>query len=75
MENRGMSDPHASEVLPTGPHGTVDHGDEAGHEHDDHAHPAAALGPIDWPAWGAGAVGIAIGLTMAAAFGLTSGML
>ncbi len=50
---------------------------------DDHhadAHDAAAhdhggrLGPIDWPAHGAGALGMAAGLVIAAAFALTSGL-
>jgi hypothetical protein len=41
---------------------------EAAHEdapHDDHSH-GTQLGPIDWPAWGAGLLGIAAGLVVAA---------
>jgi hypothetical protein len=70
-----MSDPHAAEIIADGPHGATDHGDEPGHEHDDHAHLGQALGPIDWPAYGAGAVGIVVGVLMAAVFGLTTGLL
>lgn len=44
------------------------------HGHDDHAHGDAALGPIDVAAWGAGLVGVAISLVIAACFVLaTSG--
>jgi hypothetical protein len=32
------------------------------------------LGPIDWPAWGAGALGALIGLVMAAAFAAATGV-
>ena len=49
-----------------------DHGED--HGHDDHAHGADdALGPIDTAAWAAGAVGIAIGLVIAAAFAISTG--
>jgi hypothetical protein len=61
-----MSDPHADEVIAAGGHGADDHGEAPGHEHDDHAHGPDALGPIDWVAWGAGALGVVIGLAMAA---------
>jgi hypothetical protein len=43
-----------------------DHGDE--HGHDDHAHAEEALGPIDRMAWGAGALGVLLGLAVAFAF-------
>jgi len=60
-------DPHAGESM-VGPHGsTDDHGDD--HGHDDHAHGAGdALGPIDTEAWGAGILGIGLGLAVALAF-------
>lgn len=50
------------------PHGAVD--DVADHEMDEHAEP---LGPIDIPAWAAGAAGVALGLVVAAclAFAMT----
>ena len=51
-------------------HTTDDHGDE--HGHDDHAHVQAALGPIDRPAWGAGILGVLLGLAVAAAFVLAT---
>lgn len=46
------------------------------HDHDPHAADAAdaadALGPIDVFAWGAGALGIALGLVVAACFVLAT---
>lgn len=44
----------------------VDHGDD--HGHDDHAHAEEPLGPIDVAAWGAGVLGIALGLVVAVCF-------
>ena len=59
-------DPHAGESM-VGPHGASDdHGEE--HGHDDHAHEGMALGPIDRLAWAMGALGIFLGLVVAAAF-------
>ncbi|HEV8401599.1 MAG TPA: hypothetical protein VGQ31_01055 [Candidatus Limnocylindrales bacterium] len=53
-------------------HATDDHGED--HGHDDHAHAdeAAALGPIDVYAWGAGVLGAAIGLIIAVCFALAT---
>ena len=51
-------------------HATDDHGDE--HGHDDHAHTEEALGPVDGPAWGAGILGVVLGLAVAAAFVLAT---
>ena len=62
-----MTDPHASDPpMAGGPHGLGDHGDD--HGHDDHAHADEALGPIDWPAYGAGAIGVVAGLVIVWAF-------
>lgn len=47
-------------------HATDDHGDD--HGHDDHAHDAESLGPVDVAAWGAGALGVLMGLAVALAF-------
>jgi hypothetical protein len=47
-------------------HATDDHGDE--HGHDDHAHAEESLGPVDRPAWGAGILGVLLGLAVAIAF-------
>lgn len=59
-------DPHAGESN-VGPHGAADdHGDT--HGHDDHAHPADAIGPVDVRAWGAAILGIALGLVVMLAF-------
>ncbi len=51
-------------------HKTDDHGDA--HGHDDHGHTDEPLGPIDIQAWGAGALGVAIGLGVAACFVLAT---
>lgn len=49
-----------------------DHGED--HGPDDHAHrDEEALGPIDAAAWTAGAVGVLVGLVIAAAFALSTG--
>jgi hypothetical protein len=47
-------------------HGLDDHGDD--HGHDDHAHGEDALGPLDWAAWGAGIVGVALGVAVTVCF-------
>ena len=47
-------------------HAPGDHG--ADHGHDDHAHEDAGLGPIDVMAWGAGLLGVALGLVVTVAF-------
>lgn len=51
-------------------HETDDHGDD--HGHDDHAHGEEPLGPIDVAAWGAGIVGVAIAVVIAACFALAT---
>jgi hypothetical protein len=50
------------------PDATAHETDDASHGHgghDDHGEHAAALGPIDWPAWGAGLIGVGAGLVVA----------
>ena len=65
------ADPHASDTM-TGPHGSpADHG--ADHGHDDHAHASEALGPIDLPAWGAGFLGIMLGIVAVVAIAIAAG--
>jgi hypothetical protein len=55
-------------------HATDDHGED--HGHDDHAHSGTdPLGPIDSLAWGAGVLGIVLGLAVAFAFASSTGML
>lgn len=58
---------HAGAV---GHHLTDDHGDD--HGHDDHAHAEEPLGPIDRAAWGAGILGVVIGLVVAMCFVLAT---
>ncbi len=48
------------------------HGADAGHG-DGHGHGGPALGPIDWKAYGAGLVGAAMGLVVAAVLAITTG--
>lgn len=67
-----MSDAHpapaAHDAHGVGPHeSATDHGGDHGgdHGHGDHAHGSEALGPLDPMAWGAGALGIALGLVVA----------
>ncbi len=65
-----MTDAHASDPPTAGtPHGLDDHGED--HGHDDHAHADEALGPIDWPAYRAGLLGVVIGLIITWAFVLS----
>lgn len=67
-----VPDVHGTSHAVEGAHGsTADHGD--GHGHDDHGHPAEALGPIDWPMWGVGILGVALALAVAAALVLATG--
>jgi hypothetical protein len=55
-------------------HSTDDHGED--HGHDDHAHSDTdPLGPIDTLAWGAGVIGVVLGLAVAFAFASSTGML
>jgi hypothetical protein len=64
--------PHADDSM-VGPHGaTDDHGET--HGHDDHAHAGAAtLGPLDRAAWGAGLLGLLLGVAVAVALAMSSG--
>jgi hypothetical protein len=65
-------DPHAADAM-TGPHGSADdHG--ADHGHDDHAHADEdAFGKIDVPAWGAGILGVVLGVVVVLAVAMASG--
>jgi hypothetical protein len=61
-----MNERHDDGAVAGADQGSADEAAPASHEPDDHAHGGASLGPIDWVAWAAGAVGVAIGLAMAA---------
>ena len=71
-----MDDQHTSDA--PGHDGAVahhqpdDHGDD--HGHDDHAHAEEALGPIDPMAWGAGIVGVAVAVLIAACFAMATSL-
>ena len=56
-----------------GHHLADDHGED--HGHDDHGHGEEPLGPIDIAAWGAGIVGVAVGVVIAACFALATSAL
>lgn len=70
------TDPHSGDVpdhdaITVGDHhASTDHGGD--HGHDDHGHAASDLGPIDTTAWLAGALGVALGLVVAAGFVLAT---
>jgi ABC-type Zn2+ transport system substrate-binding protein/surface adhesin len=65
MSETHVPDEHGSSKAVEGTHGsTSDHGDD--HGHDDHGHPAEALGPVDWAMWGAGVLGVVVGLIVTA---------
>ena len=51
-------------------HAPDDHGDD--HGHDDHGHAEEPLGRFDTAAWGAGALGVVLGLVVAACFVLAT---
>jgi hypothetical protein len=51
-------------------HAPDDHGED--HGHDDHGHADEPLGPLDLWAWGAGALGVVLGLAVAASFVLAT---
>ena len=64
---RRMADAHDTDVPghdgAVAHHATDDHGNE--HGHDDHAHgDGEALGPIDTLAWGAGVLGLFLGVVV-----------
>ena len=59
---RLFAEPHAPA------HGDGAHADAS---HGDHGQ-GAPLGPVDWPAWGAGLLGIAAGLVVAACLYLST---
>jgi hypothetical protein len=67
-------DPHAMDGTGADlPHATGDHGDDHGHDDHGHGHGEEPLGPLDPFAWGAGALGIAVGLVTIACFALATG--
>lgn len=73
---RMTTDPHATDspghAGSAGLHHDLDdHGGD--HGHDDHAHAEEALGPIDVAAWGAGALGLVIGVVVALCFAVSTG--
>jgi hypothetical protein len=68
-----MSDEHATGHGSGADHG-ADHGDDAGHG-DGHGHGDDGLGPVDLRIWGAGLVGVVMGLAGAIVFAIATGRL
>jgi hypothetical protein len=66
-----MSDTTHDDHLPAHERDDANHG-HAGH--DEHGEHAAALGPVDWFAWGAGILGVAAGLVVAFCLYLTTSL-
>lgn len=68
-----MSDFHPSDApADSEPHHAADQGD--GHDdHDDHGPAEGTLGSVDSAAWGAGILGVALGLVVALCFVLATG--
>ncbi len=64
-----MSDTDNSAHGATAAHGT---GQDAGHGHDDHGHAADALGPIDWPMWLVGLLGVVVALVIVVGFAIAT---
>lgn len=55
-----------------GPHGaTTDHGED--HGHDDHAHGDEPFEKVDLPAWGAGVLGVVLGILVVVALVIATG--
>ena len=54
-------------------HGAIDGDGDHVDAHGDHAQ-GAPLGPVDWAAWGAGLLGIAAGLVVAACLFLSTAL-
>jgi hypothetical protein len=68
-----MSDMHGTQqVQAAGAHGPAD-GHDAGSHDNDHGHPGDTLGPIDWPMWGVGVLGVVLALAVVAGFVLATG--
>jgi hypothetical protein len=74
MTSAGHGDDRPGHEGAVAHHASDDHGED--HGHDDHAHDdSLPLGPIDIYAWGAGILGVALGLGVALAFALSTGMI
>jgi ABC-type Zn2+ transport system substrate-binding protein/surface adhesin len=71
-ERDHVPDTHGTSHAVEGTHGSSsDHGDDGGH--DDHGHVATALGPIDWPMWAVGAIGVLVAIVITAGFVIATG--
>jgi hypothetical protein len=59
----------------TDAHPAVNHAaDHDEHGRDEHGHGGETLGPVDVAAWGAGALGVVLGLVVAVCFVLATGV-
>ena len=72
QDEHPIRDEHGTSHAVEGSHGSAtDHGGD--HGHDDHAHTGEALGPIDWPMWGVGVLGVIVALIVTAGLVAASG--
>ncbi len=71
-EHAGQTEHGASAHVSAG-HAAVGHGD--GHDAPQHGHDDMGLGPVDLRMWGAGLLGVLIGLAGALCFALSTGRL
>ncbi|HET7829387.1 MAG TPA: hypothetical protein VFL03_07500 [Candidatus Limnocylindrales bacterium] len=67
-EAHGTPESHSEKDHAPDGHGAATGHDDGAHGHDEHGHGEMALGPIDWPMWSAGIVGVVFALITAAAF-------
>lgn len=54
------------------PRDHADGGHDAAGGHDEHGHDTEALGPVNWAAWGAGALGLLVAAAMVLVFAIAT---
>lgn len=73
-EHAAQGAPGATAHVSSG-HTADTHGGHGSGSYAEHGHEGMGLGPIDWTMWGAGLLGVAIGVIGAACFALSTGRL
>jgi hypothetical protein len=64
------ADPNAAPPGPPHDTQTETHSEPA--DHDEHGHADEAIGPVNWPAWGAGALGLLVAVVMVVVFAIAT---